>query len=192
MLTKVKNALRRHPKLRQRIRNMKMFFLHKRMRLRNVPLTFYTHSSARISSDFLAGEYSLVSYGCDICPRVSIGNYCLLAPYVVFAGKDHRFDIPGTPIVFSGREKLPKTTVEHDVWIGYRCIVMAGVTIGRGAVVAAGSIVTKDVAPYSIVAGAPAKEIGKRFTNDEDIAKHDELLALPPFAGEHVRSYEDY
>lgn len=56
-----------------------------------------------------------------------------------------------------------RVTIGHDCWIGHKAIIMAGVTIGNGAVVAAGAVVTKDVAPYTIVAGVPAKQVSKRF-----------------------------
>jgi acetyltransferase-like isoleucine patch superfamily enzyme len=65
--------------------------------------------------------------------------------------------------------------IENDVWIGHGAIVLSGVTIGRGSVVAAGSVVASDVDRYSIVAGVPAKEVAKRFSLD-DIQRHEELL----------------
>lgn len=61
------------------------------------------------------------------------------------------------------------------MWIGYGSIVVSGVYIGRGAIVAAGSVVLKDVEPYSIVAGNPAREISKRFTDDQ-IQEHEKVL----------------
>lgn len=71
------------------------------------------------------------------------------------------------PIVGYVKEDMlerPSLTIGHDVWIGERAIILPSVTsIGNGAIIGAGSIVTKDVEPYSIVAGNPAKKIGKRF-----------------------------
>ena len=58
---------------------------------------------------------------------------------------------------------LQRVNIGNDVWIGHGAIILPGLTVGNGAVVAAGSVVTKDVEPYSIVAGNPAKEIRKRF-----------------------------
>lgn len=58
------------------------------------------------------------------------------------------------------------TKIGHDVWIGYDAFIKDGVTIGNGAVIGARAVVTKDVAPYSIVMGVPAKEIRKRFDNE--------------------------
>jgi acetyltransferase-like isoleucine patch superfamily enzyme len=66
------------------------------------------------------------------------------------------------------------------VWIGYRSTVIAGVRIGKGAIVAAGAVVTKDVEPYTIVGGIPAKPIGKRFGNPGGIEIHNKMLSEPP------------
>lgn len=64
------------------------------------------------------------------------------------------------------RDDIKRTIIGHDVWIGHSVIIKQGVTVGTGAVIGMGSIVTKDVAPYAIVAGSPAKEIRKRFNNE--------------------------
>lgn len=67
-------------------------------------------------------------------------------------------------------EKRYAVVIGNDVWIGTDVILMAGITVGDGAVIAAGAVVTKDVAPYSIVGGVPAKEIKKRFDDDTILA----------------------
>ena len=74
---------------------------------------------------------------------------------------------------FKGKNK--KIKVENDVWIGYGSIVFTGITIHKGAIVAAGSVVTKDVPAYAIVGGNPAHIIGYRFTQQE-IKEHERLL----------------
>ena len=82
----------------------------------------------------------------------------MLAPEVVIIGGDHRVDVPGTPILFSGRPELPGANRHRcRAWVGFRAIIMAGVNIGRGAIVAAGAVVTRDVPAYEIHAGVPAK-----------------------------------
>jgi acetyltransferase-like isoleucine patch superfamily enzyme len=83
---------------------------------------------------------------------VSIGNYVLIAWDVNVIEFDYHAPGGGSPI--------PKPIViEDEVWVGARCIITKGVTVGRGAILAAGSVVTKDVAPYTLVAGNPAKPI---------------------------------
>lgn len=116
--------------------------------------------------------------GCMIHCDISIGNSVLLAPRVAFIGRhDHRIDLAGSPIWDSPRGESRGVVVEDDVWIGYGAIVLSGVTIGRGAVVAAGAVVARDVPPYRIVAGVPARVIASRFTS-EQIQRHEAILGL--------------
>jgi acetyltransferase-like isoleucine patch superfamily enzyme len=113
---------------------------------------------------------------CVVQCDIRFGSHVLVAGDVAFVGRsDHRFDVVGKTMWDSPRGVSCATVVEDDVWIGYRAIVLSGVTIGRGAIVAAGAVVASDVARYSIVAGVPAREIGRRFTDDE-IRQHEEIL----------------
>ncbi len=73
--------------------------------------------------------------------------------------------------------------VESDVWIGYGATILSGVRIGRGAIIAAGAVVTRDVAAYEIHGGVPARKLADRFANVADIEVHDSMLARPPQAG---------
>ncbi len=173
--------LKKNTKLRQQIRNMKMFFVHRRLGLKHVDKSFYIHlPTYHISKDFVAGKFGLIGYNSYICPNVKIGNYALIAPGVQILGGDHRYDLPGKPMIFSGRPPVPETNIEDDVWIGRGCIVNAGVKIGRGSIIAAGSVVTKDVPPYSIIGGVPAKILKSRFEKQSEIEKHELFLKKPP------------
>lgn len=151
--------------------------------LRQVDPTFYLGGKVDIASDFRAGPYSYVGRGCCICPKVSIGTYTYLAHDVSIQGGDHVFDIPGTPICFSGRPAMPRTIIEEDVWVGHRAIILAGVRIGRAAIVGAGAVVTKDVAPFTIVGGVPAKVLGMRFETASDRDIHGSMLDRDPRGG---------
>lgn len=151
--------------------NIKFFY-----QLHNVHPTFNIGGKSHISKDLIADAFSYIGKNCLIYPGVSIGRYTMLAQNVQIIGADHRYDIPGIPITFSGRPKLDKTIIGQDVWIGANSIVLAGVTIGDGAIIAAGSVVTKDVPPFSIVGGVPAKMIKPRFSNDKDIDNHKLML----------------
>ena len=144
--------------------------------LMNVDKTFYMGGKSRVCSDFVAGRYSFMNYGCDICPNVKAGAYVMFAPGVIITGSDHRIDQPSVPMYFTKRPDVPETKIGDDVWLGARSIVMAGVEIGRGSVIAAGAVVTKDVAEYSIVAGVPAKFVRMRFENKEEQNIHNEML----------------
>lgn len=120
--------------------------------------------------------------------KLIIGNFCALAAGAKFimSGANHRFDgFSSYPffIFKRGWEKdfdfasLPykgDTVVGNDVWIGYGATIMPGVTIGDGAIIGSMAVVTKDVPPYAIVGGNPAKIIRSRF----DQATIDQLLAI--------------
>lgn len=120
-----------------------------------------------------------------------IGDYCLIANRVAIVGRhDHDFSAIGFPVRFApwvGSDRFPnphageKAVIESDVWLGYGAIVLTGVTIGRGSIVAAGSVVTKDIPPYSIAAGVPAKVIGQRFSGADEIKKHEAAIELGRF-----------
>lgn len=92
---------------------------------------------------------------------VYIGNRTLIGYRTQIISADHEIPPIGEPFPVSG-DKLAKVTIQQDVWIGANCIITPGVTIGEGAVVAAGAVVTKDVKANSIVGGVPAKFIKMR------------------------------
>jgi len=148
--------------------------------------TFYVCRPELVSRDLVAGAHSYLGPGASICPKVCLGKYVMVAPHCAILGGDHRYDLPGVPMIFSGRPEVPPTIIEDDVWVGYRCTIMAGVRIGKGAIVAAGAVVTKDVEPYSIVAGVPAKPVARRFADEKQIAEHDRMLSRPPRRGQYA------
>lgn len=96
---------------------------------------------------------------------MKIGDYVMIGPYCFFGSVHHEFDDYKTPMIFQKPEIRP-INIEDDVWIGANVTVLGGVTIGRGSIVAAGAVVTKDVEPFSIVGGVPAKLIRYRFDED--------------------------
>lgn len=117
------------------------------------------------------GDHSLVIYS-------DVGAFCSVAPHVVIGGGIHpTASVTTSPLFYSAlrnpwgsfpgalsaADELPKTHVGNDVWIGYSAVVLPGVRVGDGAVIGAGAIVTRDVEPYAIVAGVPAKAIRSRF-----------------------------
>jgi phosphonate metabolism protein (transferase hexapeptide repeat family) len=117
------------------------------------------------------GEHSQVDYS-------SVGKFCSIASFVRLNPGNHpleratthhftyraaMFELGHDDAEFFEWRRSHSVKIGHDVWIGHNATIMAGVNIGNGAVIGAGSIVTKDVAPYSIVAGVPAKLIRPRF-----------------------------
>lgn len=121
-----------------------------------------------------------------------IGNHCLIANRVAFVGRhDHDFRRLGIPVrlspwigdlASSTAVRREEVIVSDDVWIGYAAILLTGVTVGRGAIIAAGAVVTKDVEAYAIVAGNPARKVSVRFEMDE-IRRHEEALERTRFSG---------
>lgn len=157
-------------------RKVKMIYYRKVYRLKKVHKTFYMGGKSRISSDLVADEYVYIGPNSIIYPRVQIGAYTMLANNISIIGGDHVYDKVGVPMIFSGRASLQETIIGTDVWIGANSIIKTGVNIGDGSIIAAGSVVTKDIEPYFIYAGVPAKKIRKRFQTNEDIEKHKVML----------------
>lgn len=91
---------------------------------------------------------------------IHIGSDCLLAPFCYLVDANHGFR--RTSPINSQKLKSAPITLENDVWLGVRSVVLPGIRIAQGAVVAAGSVVNRDVPAYAIVAGAPARVVGER------------------------------
>lgn len=161
----------------ERLKWARRWYFRKKYGLKNVHPKFLASSKMdRVCRDVKAGAYSYIGPNSVIYPKVTIGNYTMLANDVYIVGGDHNYRTAGVPAVFNGRDELKETIIGHDVWIGARSTIMAGVRIGNGAIVAAGAVVTKDVEPYTIYGGIPAKKIGMRF-NEGQIAQHEQMLA---------------
>lgn len=185
------------------LNNLKLFLRYLRNYTQNlVSRRFNIHYSSdvkylsNISKDIIVGKFSYIGAGAEICPLVEIGNYSMLATSVSIVGGDHNFDKVGIPIVFSGRPNMKKTRIGNDVWIGHRAIIMSGVNIGDGAIVGAGSIVTKDVPACSIVIGIPASVLRYRFSDDDieqhlDLICNNSIVGMPPSRSERLQSTED-
>jgi acetyltransferase-like isoleucine patch superfamily enzyme len=144
----------------------------------------YLGPGCMLSGDLIAHEFTYVGPGCLINAKVEIGRYSMLGPQVAVVGADHVYHAAGVPMIFAGRPDLKPTIVEDDVWIGARAIVMAGVRIGRGAIIAAGAVVTKDVPPFEIHGGVPARKLRDRFLNDADRSTHERMLNGPTRSGD--------
>ena len=166
--------------LYQAARRLRMAFRRWRYGVPAVHSSCYLAEGSVLSLDLVAAAHAYIGPGCMIGPKVEIGPYAMLGPRVSIVGGDHLFDKSGTPSIFSGRPELKATIIEADVWIGCGAILMAGVRVERGAIVAAGAVVTKDVPPYEIHGGVPARKIASRFSEPGDREAHDRMLAEPP------------
>lgn len=172
----------------------------------NIHKTAKINSGATIVGSSI-GRYSYTCYDDEIV-NCEIGQFCSISDEVVIGGAEHPIAWVSTSPVFqnvkhSGPKRkfsefefegIKKTVIGNDVWIGRRAIIKAGVQIGDGAVIASGSVVTKDVPPYAIVGGVPAKVIKYRFDDamiaellrtkwwdlaEEELQKYSHLITRP-------------
>ena len=108
------------------------------------------------------GENSGLGVDCWIRGTVYIGRDVMMAPFVVIYARDHIHERTDIPMMQQGMAEPAPVVIEDDVWIACRAIILKGVRIGKGAIVAAGAVVTKDVPPYTMVGGNPARVIRSR------------------------------
>jgi acetyltransferase-like isoleucine patch superfamily enzyme len=132
---------------------------------------FRPHEDIRIGRNVFMGRFVHIASPCDIRDDV------MLASFVALVGGDHRFQEPGVPMNRSGREPGRPIVIEEEAWIGHGAIVLSGVTIGRGAIVAAGSIVTTDVPPCTIWGSPRAVYLRERFATPAERERHLAALA---------------
>lgn len=100
---------------------------------------------------------------------IRIGNNVMMGPRVSLLAEQHVFDRTDTPMKSQGSTRKG-IVIEDDVWLGANCCILDGVTVGTGSIVATGAVVTKDVPPYSIVGGVPARIIRSRKDEGEHLA----------------------
>jgi acetyltransferase-like isoleucine patch superfamily enzyme len=141
------------------------------------------HKSAVVEAgsqilDCKMDRHSFCGFNCVIV-NAEIGAFCSIADRVTIGGSEHPMHFVSTsPVFLSHRDsvkrkysrhefrKFPQTIIGSDVWVGYGACIKGGVKVGTGAVIGMGSVVTKDVPPYAVVAGNPAVIKKYRFTQD--------------------------
>jgi phosphonate metabolism protein (transferase hexapeptide repeat family) len=127
------------------------------------------------------GDYSYLGPGCMVADA-EIGKFCAIAAQVRIGAPNHPLDRPSQhrftycpeyytadaqrDHTFFRQRRADRVVIGNDVWIGHAVIVTPGVKVGDGAVLAAGAVVTRDVAPYTIVGGVPARQIRERFSRE--------------------------
>ncbi|WHY71995.1 acyltransferase [Fictibacillus enclensis] len=137
---------------------------------------FYSPNRMRIGNNVYIGKYCSFEADIEISDDVLFGNNVgLIGKY------DHDYSYIGKSIKdspwigdfnYNFKGKNLKIIIERDTWVGYGATIVSGVRVGRGSIIAAGSVVLKDVEPYTIVAGNPAKKVSNRFTASQ-IEEHE-------------------
>lgn len=154
----------------------------KRLRL-GIGVQVFGAENISVGDDFVASDFSVLaaekgvlkaghsvsigkntSLGASLGGEVWLGDSILIAHNVTLRASNHRFDRLDIPITQQGHSG-GKIHIQSDVWIGANVVITPQVTLGKGVVVGAGAVVTKDAEPYSIIAGVPAKVIGNRMEN---------------------------
>ena len=123
---------------------------------------------ARFASSVEIGDHSGIGECCVISNKTIIGNDVMMARECLINPGEHIIDELMKPMNQQGIKKALPVVIEDDVWICSRAIILSGVRIGTGAVIAAGAVVTKDVPPYAIVGGVPAKIMKYRTDKQSD------------------------
>jgi acetyltransferase-like isoleucine patch superfamily enzyme len=147
----------------------------------------------------IMSKYSFCGRNCELI-NVNIGSFVSIANEVIIGAGEHPLKrVSTSPVFYKNIDSIKKKFIEfpripiketiigNDVWIGRRAIIISGINIGNGSVVAAGAVVTKDVPAYSIVAGVPARVIKYRF--DQNVIEALEKIKWWDFDDELIKKY---
>ena len=146
----------------------------------NVTIGKNCNISARntsIGNDVYIGDGAVISASIS---KIYIGNKVMFGPNVEIHSGNHRFDIVGKYMFdITLDQKRPEddrdVVIEDDVWLGAKCVILNGVRVGEGSIIGAGTVVSKDVPPYSIVTGSKQYKVRERFS-PEQIAQHKTMI----------------
>ncbi|WP_375622984.1 MULTISPECIES: DapH/DapD/GlmU-related protein [unclassified Bartonella] len=155
--------------------------IHTTARLHGCKLGRYVEINERvILRDVTVGDFSYLERNSEAIYS-DIGRFCSIASHVRMNALEHPIERVSThkityrpneyfrymalDSVFRERRCAKRVIIGHDVWIGYGAVIMPGVTVGHGAIIGANAVITKDVMPYAVVAGVPAKRLRMRFSD---------------------------
>lgn len=141
------------------------------------PMDRFSYSTITLGNDIFIGSGACFS---ATESSISISDKVMFGPNVTIMGGDHNIGEIGK-FMYDIKTKHPDNdlpvVINNDVWVGAGAIILKGVSIGQGAVVAAGALVNKNVPEFAIVGGVPARVIGQRFSK-EDLCRHKQLLGI--------------
>lgn len=143
---------------------IRMFYIAKVLKIAEFDKNSKFENNIYISDakEIKIGKYVRINENVFLQGCISIGNHVMIAPNVAIHSSTHFYKSTDKPMVTYGLTERKKVILEDDVWIGRNVVILPGIKIGAGVIVGANSVVTKDIEPYSIVGGVPAKFIRKR------------------------------
>lgn len=151
------------------VRAWRRFFARKIIRHcgKDVNIQVHAHFTPKLSID----DRSSLGANCVLYGSISIGKNVMMGPEVFMTTVNHRHDSTEVPMIEQGYEEEKPIVIKDDVWIGRRAMIMPGVTIEKGTIIAAGAVVTKSTPPFSIVGGVPAKVLKMRENIEKKVEK---------------------
>lgn len=150
-----------------RVQRLRQSYYGEALKACGVRLELEPHVVLQYPERISIGDYVYINRGTYVTAHadVSIGDRTLIGPYVVINSGNHNYRDRSTPIRHQGHHTDP-IVIGRDVWIGAHAAILSGTELGEGCVVAAGAVVTKEVAPFTLVGGVPARPLVER----EDLA----------------------
>ena len=143
------------------------------------PNAFYSYPNVEVGDDVCIGTGAVFLASES---KIIVGNKVMFGPNVTVVGGRHNTSVVGK-YMYDVHEKRPNDDLDvifdDDVWVGSCTVILMGVRVGRGSIVAAGTLVNKNVPPYTVVGGIPAKRITMRFNSLEAVLAHEALLYPP-------------
>ena len=152
-----KLPISRHSRIAKKIR-----YLFAKMILKSCGKNVNIERNACFNPSVIIGNNSGIGIRCELNGPVVIGDDVMMAPDVIIYTSGHCFERTDIPMMLQGGTEPKEVIIGDDVWIGRRAIILPGVHIGKGSVVGAGAVVTKDVPEFTVVAGVPAKVVKSR------------------------------
>jgi len=123
---------------------------------------------AKFNRHIHLGDYSGIGAHSSVGPQTYIGDYVMMGPEVIVYTQNHETGRTDIPMCKQGFKDTQSVHIGNDVWIGRRVIILPGVTIGDGCIIGAGCVVSKDIPPYSVAVGNPARVVKSRLDNKKD------------------------
>jgi len=152
-----------HSRFAKFFNKIRIYFVCRILRIMQYDKNSYFEPNIYISN----GKNIKIGKHCHINENVFIqggiiGDYCMIAPNVSILSGMHNYSNTLIPMIKQGGEINKISIIEDDVWIGRNVVLMPGIKIGKGCIVGAGAVVTKNVEPYSVIGGVPARLLKKR------------------------------